>query len=137
VSRVGRSHHVLGVEHLLRELRDGDGSVRGGSAGREGREADHEEVETREGDHVDGELSEVRVELTGESETRRHTRHDDRDEVVQVTVCRGGELERSEADVVERLVVDTEGRVRVLDELVHGKRGVVRLDDGVGHLRVR
>ena len=137
VSRVRGRHHVLGVEHLLRELGDGDGAVRGGATSRERREADHEEVESREGHHVDGELSQVRVELTRESETRRHTRHDNRDEVVQVSVRRRRELEGSEADVVERLVVDTEGRVRVLNELVDRERRVVRLDNGVGHLRVR
>jgi hypothetical protein len=32
------------------------------------------------------------------------------------------------------LVVNAEGLVRVLDELVDGEGGVVRLDDGVGHL---
>lgn len=32
------------------------------------------------------------------------------------------------------LIVDTEGLVRVLNELVHGESGVVRLNDGVGDL---
>jgi hypothetical protein len=32
------------------------------------------------------------------------------------------------------LVVDTEGLVRVLDQLVDGERGVVGLDNGIGHL---
>lgn len=49
--------------------------------------------------------------------------------MVQVTVCRCIELERPEADIVERLVVDTEGLVRVFDQLVHRKGRVVRLDD--------
>ena len=47
--------------------------------------------------------------------------------MVQVTVCWRGELERPEADVVERLVVDTESLVGVLDQLVNGERRVVRL----------
>ena len=57
-----------------------------------------------------------------------------RDKVVEVSVGRGAELERPEADVVECLVVDAERLVRVLHELVHGQGGVVRLHDGVGHL---
>lgn len=134
VAGVRGSHHVLGVEHLLGELGNRDGAVRGGAARGEGREADHEEVQTGEGDHVDGELAEVRVELTGETETGRDTRHDDRDEVVQVAVGGGRELEGTETDVVQRLVVDTEGLVRVLNELVDGEGGVVGLNDGVGNL---
>lgn len=134
LSRVRGGHHVLGVEHLLRELGDGDGTVRGRSSGSQGGEADHEEVQSGERHHVDGELSEIRVELTGESQTGRDTRHDERDEVVEITVGRGRQLQGSEADVVESLVVDTEGLVRVLDELVNRERGVVRLNDSVGHL---
>ena len=46
----------------------------------------------------------------------------------------GGELESSEADVVQGFVVDAVGLVGVFDELVHGERGVVWFDNGVGHL---
>lgn len=46
--------------------------------------------------------------------------HDDGDEVVQVTVGGGGELEGLEADVVQSLVINAEGLIGVLDELMHG-----------------
>jgi len=59
VSGVGGAHHVLGVEHLLGEFGDGEGSVLLGSSGSEGGESDHEEMETGEGDQVDGELSQI------------------------------------------------------------------------------
>lgn len=134
MSRVRSGHHVLGVEHLLGELGDGDGSVRGRTSRGQGGESDHEEMQSGEGDHVDGQFSQIRVELTRESETGRDTGHDDRDEVVEVTVSRLVELEGSEADVVERLVVDAESLVRVLDELVDREGGVVRLDDSVRDL---
>ena len=136
VAGVGSGHHVLGVEHLLGELRHGDSAVRSRSTGGERGETDHEEVETGERNHVDTELSQVRVELTGESETRRDTGHDDRDEVVEVTVGGGGELEGSETNVVKSLVINTESLVRVLDKLVDREGGVVWLDDGVGDLRL-
>ena len=42
-----------------------------------------------------------------------------RDEVVEVSVGRGAELERPEADVVECLVVDTKRFVCIFDQLVN------------------
>ena len=76
---------------------------------------------------VDGKLAQVRVELTREAQASGDAGHDEGDEMVQVTVRRRGELESAEADVVERLVINAESLVRVLDKLVHGERRVVRL----------
>ena len=61
--------------------------------------------------------------------------HDDGHEVVEVGVARARKLEHAEADLVERLVVNAERLVAVLDELVHRKRRVVRLNDGVRDLQ--
>ena len=113
------SHHVLGIEHLLGELWNGDGAVLLASTGGQGGVASHEEVESREGDHVDGQLPQVGVELTGEAQTGRDTGHDDRHKVVEITICRGRQLESAETDIVQSLVVNTESLVRVLDELVN------------------
>ena len=55
--------------------------------------------------------------------------------MVEVAVCWCRKLQGPEADVVESLVIDAEGLVRVLDELVNGQGGVVRLNDGVRDLR--
>jgi hypothetical protein len=136
LSGVRGGHHVLGVEHLLSELGNGNSSVRGGTSSSQGSETDHEEMKSGEGNHVDGQFSEIRVELTGESKTGGDTRHDERDEVVQVTVGGGVELQGSETDIVKGLVIDTEGLVRVLDKLVDGEGSVVWLDNGVGDLDV-
>ena len=73
-------------------------------------ETDHEKVETREWDHVDGEFAKIRVELTWESEAGCHTRHDGGDEVVEVTVGRVRELECTHADIVESLSNLARGR---------------------------
>ncbi len=110
------SHHVLRIEHLLGELWHSDGTILLATTSSKGSEADHEEVETREGDQVDGHLAEVRVELTRESQTGGDTRHNDGNKMVQVIVCRCGQLESAETDVVQRLVVNAKGLVRVLNE---------------------
>ena len=104
------------------------------STGGQGSEADHEEVETGEGDHVDSQFAEISVQLTRETQTGGDAGHDDGHQVVQVTVGGGGELQSAEANVVEGLVVNAEGLVGVLDQLVDGEGGVVRLNDSVGHL---
>ena len=134
MARVGGGHHVLGVEHLLGQLRHGERAVLLRATRRERREADHEEVEAREGDHVDGQLAQVAVELAREAEAAGGGRHDGGDQVVEVTEGRGGQLEGAEADVVQGLVVEEERLVRVLDQLVDREHAVVRLDDGVRHL---
>jgi hypothetical protein len=134
VAGVGGAHHVLGVEHLLRELGNGERAVLLGAARGKGCEADHEKVETGEGHDVHGELTKVRVELAGETERAGHSGHDGGHKVVEVAEGGGGQLECAEADIVQGLVVNAEALVGVLDELVNGEGGVVGLHNGVRHL---
>ena len=54
--------------------------------------------------------------------------------MIQIAVGWSRQLESSEADVVEGLVVDAVGLVGVLHQLVDGQGGVVRLHHGVRHL---
>jgi hypothetical protein len=134
VSRVRSAHHVLGVEHLLGELRDGEGSVLLGSSGGKGGETNHEEMESGERNKVDGELSQIGVKLTRESEAASNTGHSSRDQMVQITVGGGGELKGSEANIVEGFVINNLDDIGVFNELMDGEGGVVRLNDGVGDL---
>lgn len=57
--------------------------------------------------------------------------------MIQIAVGRSRQLQRPEADVVERLVVDAVSLVGVFHQLVDGQRRVVRLHHGVRHLRRR
>jgi hypothetical protein len=50
VAEIGTGHHVLGIEELLGELGDGDGAEGVRATASERSEANHEEMETREGD---------------------------------------------------------------------------------------
>ena len=141
MARIAGSHHVLGIEHLLGQFRNGQGPVLGASTGSEWCKSRHEEVEAGEGDHVDGQLPEISVQLAGEAEAGGDSRHGQGDQMVQISVSGSGELEGAEADVVQGLVVNAEGLVCVLNQLVDGKGCVVGLDNGVrdlgrGHDRV-
>merc|ERR1711935_485692 len=91
-------------------------------------------MESGEGGQVDGELSEIGVELTGESEATGESGEGGGDKMVKITVGGGGELEGSEADIVEGLVVHAHNLIGVLNELMDGEGGVVGLNDGIGDL---
>ena len=77
--------------------------------------------------HVDSQLAEIRVELTRETQASGDTRHNNGHKVVEIAVGGGGELQCPEADIVESLVIDTEGLIGVLNKLVNGESGVVWL----------
>ncbi|KFV98071.1 hypothetical protein N326_12461, partial [Eurypyga helias] len=84
VPGIAGGHHVFGVEDLLGELGDGEGAVLLAPARRQGCETGHEEMETREGHHVDGQFPEIGVELSGKTEASGDAAHGGRDEVVEV-----------------------------------------------------
>ena len=135
VAGIAGSHHVLGIEHLLGELGHGQGPILLAPPGGERGETRHEEMQTWEGHHVNRQLPEISVQLARESEAGGDTRHGGRHQVVEISVGWGGQLEGTEADIVQSLVVDTVSLVCVLHELVDRQSGVVGLHNSIGYLQ--
>jgi len=75
-------------------------------------------METWEWDEVDSELSEIGVELTWESEAAGDTGESSGNEMVEITVGWGGELEGSEADIIKSFVINAHNLIGVFDELM-------------------
>ena len=134
MTRITGSHHVLGIKHLLGQLRNGEWSVLLASSGSEGSKSRHEKVETGEGDHIDGKLSKVSIELARETEARGHSRHGQRDKMVQVSIGGIGQSESAEADIIESLIVNAVSLISVLHKLVHREGGIVGLNNSIRHL---
>ena len=76
-------------------------------------------MKSREGNKVDSKLSKVRVELTRESKAASNSRHGSRNEMVEVSISGGGQLEGSETDIVEGFVVNDHAFVSVFYQLMN------------------
>lgn len=135
-ARVALDHLIVGLEARHGQLGDRVGLVRG-FAGRDDRGVGRErEVNARERDQVGLELVQVDVQRAGETERGRDRRYDLSNDAVQVLEAGRLNAELGTADVVDRLVVNEERAVDVLESGVGREDGVVGLDDGVA-LRVR
>merc|ERR1719428_1570856 len=118
---------VLHVQHLLGELWDRECPVLLRAAGSEGRKADHEEVQAWERNKIHCQLAQISIQLTRKAEASCHAADSCRNEVIQITICWCGELQGSEANVVERLIVKKHAFVVLLLKLVEREHCIVRL----------
>lgn len=99
--------------------------------------ADQRVVDTRVRDEVGLELVQVDVESTVETERRGDGADDLGNQAVKVLVRGAGDIQVAAADIVDGLVVDKEGAVRVLDGAVGGQDGVVGLNNSSRNARGR
>ena len=54
--------------------------------------------------------------------------------MVEISVSGGGELEGSEADIIEGFVVNDHALISVFNQLMDREGGIVRFNDSVGDL---
>merc|ERR1712224_360561 len=118
MARVSSTHHVFSIEHLLCELWHCESTVLLGASGCERREADHEEVKTREGNKIHSKLAEICIQLTRETKARCHTTHGCADEMVKITVSWRGQLKGPEANIVQGFIVEQHAFISILHQLM-------------------
>ena len=119
VAGIAGGHHVLGIEHLLGELRHGQSPILLASTGGERSKAWHKEMKAWEGHHVYSKFPQISIQLAGESQAGGNARHGSRHQMVQVTIGWSGQLEGTEANIIQGLVVNAVRLIGVLDELMH------------------
>lgn len=72
--------------------------------------------------------------LSRETKAACNSRHNSADQVVQVTIGGGGELESAEANIIQSLVINAHNLISVLNKLVNREGSIVWLNNSVGHL---
>lgn len=108
-SGVDSREQAAALEEGRREVGDVGRSVRAVRRRHKRRVAGSEKVQTGEGDHVDGQLAEVRVEDTRETERRGEPSHDLCNQLVEVLVLGRLLLEVVDADLVQSFVLESVG----------------------------
>lgn len=118
---------VADLEALVRALLGGD----------DGRVADEGVVDPRVGHKVGLELVQINVESTVETQGRGDGADDLGDQAVEVLVVGPRDIQAATADIVNRLVVNEESAVGVLNGAVGREDSVVGLNNGGGNARSR
>ena len=105
MARISCTHHILGIKHLLSELRDCESTVLLRSTRSQRSEACHEEMQAWERDQVHSNLAKITIQLPWEAEAASHTTHRGTHEVIKITICGCCQLQCPETDIIKCLVV--------------------------------
>jgi len=54
--------------------------------------------------------------------------------MVKITICGGGKLKSSEADIIKSFVINAHDLIGIFDELMDGKGGIIWLNNGIRNL---
>ncbi len=127
-------HHVFGIKHLLRQLRNSKSPVLLTATSSQRGKAGHEEVKPGERHHVHSQLAKIGIKLARETEASSDPRHGERHQVVQVTIGGVVKLERTEANIIQSFIVNAIGFISVLHKLVNRESGIVGFNNSVGDL---
>merc|ERR1740129_2552489 len=114
MARVSCAHHILGIEHLLCQLRHCQSTILLRSARRQWCKSSHEEMEAREWNEVDSNLPEIAIELSGKAQARGHTTHGCTHEMIQIAVSGCCQLQCPETDVIQCLIVQQKTLIGIL-----------------------
>ena len=99
--------------------------------------ADQRIVDARVGHQVRLELVQIDVERAVEAQARCDGAHYLSDQTVEMLVVGARNIEVATADIVDSLIVDEKGAVRVLNRAVCGQYSIVGLHNGGRHTRGR
>jgi hypothetical protein len=116
MARIALGKHVRWLEHGVGDLVDGQLFVVGLLSGDDRRIGGKHEVDARIRHQVGLELRQIDVQGTIEAQRGSEGRHDLCDEAVEVGVGRALDVQVAAADVIQGLVIQTEGAVSVLQE---------------------
>merc|ERR550539_699340 len=137
MARVALHHLVGGLEAGVGDLPNSKLLMVSLLRGDDGGVGDQREVDPGVGHQVGLELSQINIESSVKSQRGRDGGDNLTNQTVQIGVRRTLHIEISFANVVDCLVVNHEGTVRVLQSGVGGQNRVVRFDHSGGHLRCR
>jgi hypothetical protein len=124
---------VKGTHTLEGKILNLETFVRAAVARNNGGEGDQGVMDTREGHQVGLKFSQVDVESTIETKTGSDRADNLSNQTVQMLIARAGDIQIATADVVDRLIINEEGAVGVLDGTVGGENSVVRLNNSSRH----
>jgi len=94
-------------------------------------------VNARVWDQVRLKFVQINVKRTIKPKTRSNRADDLRDQAVEVLITGTRNIQITTADIIDRLIIDQKGTVRVFDRTMGRKDSIVRLDDGCRNTRGR